>query len=82
MAKKHNLPKDADFWREFNFGMLAVACELQVLCLEGVNESVGIRAEVIFAAGAAIPTLFIRSLGERSHVDVSPELRQLAHRVR
>ena len=46
LAKTYGLPKDSEFWREYDFAMLAGASCLHVLRLEGYEDSVGIKAEV------------------------------------
>lgn len=46
LAKVDALPHDAEFWREYDFAMLATAAELHVLRIEGWEDSLGVRAEI------------------------------------
>lgn len=46
MAIRFNLPHHAAFWQNYNFGMLAKADELKILCLDGWEESKGIAGEI------------------------------------
>lgn len=46
LAKTYGLPKDAQFWREYDFAMLSRAKRLEVLRLEGWETSVGIVDEI------------------------------------
>lgn len=49
LATRHNLPKDAAFWREYNEAMLETADQLIVLQLAGWEESKGVSHERVFA---------------------------------
>jgi len=44
-----------EFWKAHSLGMLALASELHVLCLDGWLDSVGLMDEVSFAALNHIP---------------------------
>ena len=55
MAMKFNLPKDFQFWREYNFAMIRHANELIILTIPGWEESRGVREEAEFARTCGIP---------------------------
>ena len=59
MAKAHDLPREFDFWVDYNKSMLEQAKDLYVLALEGWQESVGIKAEIELAKAMLIPTQVI-----------------------
>jgi Domain of unknown function (DUF1937) len=46
LAKYHELPRDADYWWEYNKAMLEPASELIVLALDGWQDSTGVAKEV------------------------------------
>jgi hypothetical protein len=58
LAKKFNLPKDFEFWKEYNLSMLEAARELHILRLPGWKESRGVRAESNFALMHGIPVAY------------------------
>lgn len=55
LAKMVNLPKDAAFWQNYNFAMLAGASKLIILRIEGWEASIGVRAERAEADRLKIP---------------------------
>lgn len=59
LAKIADLPRDAAFWREYNFTMLNCAEQLWVLMLEGWEKSVGITEEIDEARRLNIPVVQI-----------------------
>ena len=46
MAKRHELPTDAAFWKEFNESIMEFAPELYFLRLPGWKESLGFGMEL------------------------------------
>jgi hypothetical protein len=48
LAKKHYLPTDYSYWKQYNFHMLTRCDELYVLGIEGWRASKGVRAELEF----------------------------------
>lgn len=46
LAKVENMPKDAEFWKKYNFVMLAGAEVVYVLTLDGWDKSVGVAGEI------------------------------------
>ena len=59
LAKRHNLPKDAEFWAWYNFSMLGRALEMWVLTFDGWEDSVGVQGEVDFADEHSIPIKYL-----------------------
>ena len=55
LAKMVDLPKDATFWKDYNFAMLAGASKLIILRIEGWEASAGVRAERAEADRLEIP---------------------------
>lgn len=55
LAHKHDMPKDFEFWKEYNLAMLQSASEVWVLALEGWEESKGVRAEINHALQIPLP---------------------------
>lgn len=49
VAKHHELPTDSNFWSNHNRHMLNLANRLDVLCLEGWEDSVGVKQEIEWA---------------------------------
>lgn len=54
-----NLPINFEFWKNYNFGMLKLASSLEVLTIQGWDESAGVKAEIEFAYGNGIPTRYV-----------------------
>ena|ERR1035437_3297765 len=59
LAKIGGLPKDAAFWREYDFFMLSNASKMYVLCGEGYDTSKGLAAEIVEAKRIKIPVEYI-----------------------
>lgn len=59
LAKIWNLPKDAAFWEDYNFTMLQRAARLEVLRLDGWDQSVGIKAELKKAETFGLPIVYV-----------------------
>lgn len=59
LAKMVNLPREASFWMEYNFYMLAKCSELHVLRIDGWDQSKGIYEEINEAKRLGIPLKFI-----------------------
>lgn len=59
MAKTWDLPKDANFWREYNFAMLRGAKRLKVLRLDGWQQSIGLTDERAEAERLGLPILLV-----------------------
>lgn len=60
LSLRHTLPGDFEFWKEYNFAMLAKASHLWVLALDGWDSSKGVRAELDLAAQLSIPTTLVQ----------------------
>lgn len=58
MAKHNTLPTDAAWWEAFNFAFLARSTELHICCIDGWEESKGLKAEIDFAEKNGIPVSF------------------------
>ena len=59
MALQYDLPKDSNFWVDYNKAMIAGCGELYVLCINGIDTSVGVNREIIMAETLGVPMLFI-----------------------
>jgi hypothetical protein len=59
IAKDFGLPKDFDFWKEYNFAMLENANLLMILKLDGWKDSKGLDGEIGFATRKSIPIEFM-----------------------
>jgi len=55
LALAHSLPKDFDFWKEYNFAMLERAQGLIILTIDGWKESKGMTAEIAYARELGLP---------------------------
>ena len=64
IALAGELPKGWAFWKESCEEFLKWADEVFVLALEGWKESVGVTAELAYAAETGKPVIFIREEGE------------------
>lgn len=60
IAKKWELPRTWDFWRDYNDAMLAPAKRLMILAIDGWQDSAGVNHEAWFAKQHNIPIEFIR----------------------
>jgi nucleoside 2-deoxyribosyltransferase len=54
-----NLRLDGDFWMEQDLPLLARCDEMAVLCLEGWEDSKGLKREIAFASKRGIPISFL-----------------------
>jgi len=59
LAKRFNLPKDADWWMEHNKAMLERAESLYVLMIPGWQQSKGVTLEREFALDHRIPEYMV-----------------------
>ena len=60
MAKKYHLPKEFEFWRQFDFHMIALAASVHVLFMDGAwKSSVGVNAEIEYARGQNKPVRLV-----------------------
>lgn len=59
LAKVADLPRDAGFWRRYNFHMLAKSERIGVLRIDGWDRSVGLAEERDEAARLDIPEVII-----------------------
>lgn len=59
LAKRGNLPREASFWREYNFHMLARSEEMLILRIEGYLDSIGIEEERTEARRLMIPWRYL-----------------------
>ena len=50
LALNHELPKDFDWWREFDEAMIRACPGFRVLCIPGWQESRGVQAEIALAS--------------------------------
>ena len=55
IAHEFDLPKDAEFWKHYNHGLLRRAENLYILGIDGWGASAGIKDEIAFAAHHKIP---------------------------
>lgn len=59
MAKRFTLPREVNFWLNYNYAMLGRARQLIILTLHGWEDSTGIQLESNFARDNGIPISFI-----------------------
>lgn len=59
IAQLGDLPKDFDFWRDYNFAMLEKADKLLILRVEGWENSVGVKAEIAHASQLNKPVEYL-----------------------
>lgn len=55
LCVKHDLPKDAKFWYEFNLAFISRSSEMIVLKLSGWDSSLGVAGEIKLAEELNIP---------------------------
>jgi len=55
IAKRFSLPKDFEFWSEYNYAMREQASCIHILELDGWMESRGVKAEIRYAMRNKIP---------------------------
>jgi hypothetical protein len=59
IAHKFSLPKNFDYWMNYNFAMLSKASDLHVLKIPGFEESKGVAGEVEFAKKCGISVIYV-----------------------
>jgi len=59
LSVEFGLPPEAEFWREYDFTMLACARTFEILRIEGWQESVGLAAELDEAFRLNIPVIYV-----------------------
>lgn len=59
LAKRHALPTDFVFWKEYNKAMLLAGGRLWVLCIPGWKSSRGLKAEILFAHEADLSVKYL-----------------------
>lgn len=59
LAKIADLPREAGFWRRYNFGMLACCKGIIILRIDGWQESVGVAEELAEARRLEIPEEYL-----------------------
>jgi Domain of unknown function (DUF1937) len=62
VAKKHELPRDINFWWNYNKAMLSDAMGFFILCIDGWDTSNGVAQELLYAKKHKILTKFIHRL--------------------
>lgn len=78
MAKIFDLPKDIEFWRKYDYAMIDQASALHILCLPGLNKSIGVLIEAQYAHGLKLPIVFVTPLDGLDVEDASAKLQKLA----
>lgn len=58
IAIRHTLPRPFDFWQKFDLHMLDMAESMDVLCIDGWEESKGVQAEIKYARDKQMPVMF------------------------
>jgi hypothetical protein len=58
LAKAKDLPRNYDFWFQYNIHMLELADEVWVIQLDGWQKSQGVNSEIAHAIGAGKPVLY------------------------
>lgn len=61
LAQAYNLPREHEPWMKYDLDMLSRCDGLYILCLEGWQESKGLRDEVEFAVNFQKPVQFIEN---------------------
>lgn len=59
VAISYGLPRDFQFWKDYNYHMLVRSDELLVLCLPGWQESVGVTQEIEWAKAFGLPIAYM-----------------------
>ena len=59
-ATLFNLPKDYQYWLEFNMHFLNCSSGLYILCIDGWEHSLGVRSEIDEAARLGLPIKMFR----------------------
>lgn len=64
LAKEFALPRDAEYWKEYNFCMLERADHLHLLLVDGWEESRGMRQEIEWGVGRDMGITNMRALDD------------------
>ena len=67
LAKTFSLPREHEYWEEYNQAMLRGASDLVVLTIAGWRESRGVQAEITYAQKLGHPTRLLRIQGFAYH---------------
>jgi len=62
IAKASQLPFDWNFWKDFNLEMLSKCTRLDVIDIDGIENSVGVAAEITYAEEKGIPIQYHKAL--------------------
>jgi hypothetical protein len=72
IAVKYGLPKEFDYWEEYDKAMLMYARAIYVLCIDGWQESKGIAGELEFAMREGILIRYVTKRGDDYEVLAKP----------
>jgi hypothetical protein len=72
LATRFNLPRNFEFWRDYNFALLRHASELYVTDMPGWDESKGVAAELNFARQCGIPRRLLDILSKELWTEIIP----------
>jgi len=61
LAVRHTLPRDAQFWNDYNYTFLKHAKQVCILTIDGWQRSKGIQAEIQTARHLNIPIAFTQA---------------------
>jgi len=59
LAKRHELPRDFEFWQKYDLHMLDRSSQILVLKLPGWQESRGVTAELAHARSTCMPRALV-----------------------
>ncbi|NIS77742.1 MAG: DUF1937 family protein [Deltaproteobacteria bacterium] len=59
MAVAHVLPRSAEFWQRSNRVLLKACSHMEILCLDGWEESEGIKLELLWAREFEVPYYYV-----------------------
>lgn len=59
MSTRYGMPRDFEFWREYDMHMIRAATEFYILCIEGWDRSLGIMNERQLAEHRHLPITFM-----------------------
>ena len=59
IAEAGDLPKDWQFWKEYDLTFMQICRMLVVIKLDGWQESVGVQAEIQYANDLGIPIEYV-----------------------
>lgn len=60
IAEAGSLPKDWNFWKEYDLKFMQIVTKLIVIKLEGWEDSIGVQAEIEHAKSMGIPIEYIK----------------------